>query len=97
MQDAYPAANISLRSASPQSYVLQPPRTMDDQSSSALWTVNPRMWMVHPGAIYMHEAQQYFVQELDLENHIAHLVPVGLGLLHRSPTAESEIQMLVGQ
>ena len=33
-------------------------------------------WMAHPGAIYLHEAQQYFVEELNLEEHIAHLKPI---------------------
>ena len=78
MRDAYPAANISLRSASPQSVVLH--TTADDGRPSIVGTVDGESanWMVHPGAIYMHEAQQYLVQQLDLENHIAHLTPVGL-------------------
>ncbi|MCK6584881.1 MAG: DUF1998 domain-containing protein, partial [Anaerolineales bacterium] len=78
MQDAYPAANISLRSASPQGVVLQSADA--DGKPMTVGTVDGESanWMVHPGAIYMHEAQQYFVQELDIDNHIAHLVPVGL-------------------
>jgi DEAD/DEAH box helicase domain-containing protein len=32
--------------------------------------------MVHPGAIYLHEAQSFFVQELNLEEHIARLHPI---------------------
>ncbi len=78
MQDQYPAANISLRSASPQSVVLQ--ATDEDGRPTTIGTVDGESaaWMVHPNAIYMHEAQQYFVQELDLERHIAHLIPVGL-------------------
>ena len=73
MKDQYPAANISLRSASPQSVVLQ--STADDGRPTAIGTVDGESaaWMVHPGAIYMHEGQQYFVQEFDLENHIAQL------------------------
>ncbi len=78
MQDAYPAANISLRSASPQSVVLQ--STADDGRPLTVGTVDGESaaWMVHPGAIYMHEGQQYFVQEFNFENHIAQLIPVGL-------------------
>ncbi len=78
MQDAYPAANISLRSASPRGVVLQSADA--DGKPMTVGTVDGESanWMVHPGAIYMHEAQQYFVQELDIDNHIAHLVPVGL-------------------
>jgi DEAD/DEAH box helicase domain-containing protein len=32
--------------------------------------------MVHPGAIYLHEAQSFFVKDLNLEEHIAYLKPV---------------------
>jgi DEAD/DEAH box helicase domain-containing protein len=76
MADQYPAANISLRSASPQGVVLQA-TTEDDRP----WTVGTidgesALWMVHPGAIYLHEAQQYFVQDLNLEDHIARLKPI---------------------
>ncbi len=93
MQDAYPAANISLRSASPQSVVLH--TTADDGRPTIVGTVDGESanWMVHPGAIYMHEAQQYFVQELDLENRIAHLVPVGLDY-YTEAQQQSEIQII---
>ncbi len=84
MSDSYPAANISLRSASPQGVVLQ--TTTEDTSTSLSagsrpWTVGTvdgesALWMVHPGAIYLHEAQQYFVKDLNLEDHIAHLKPI---------------------
>jgi len=93
MQDAYPAANISLRSASPQSYVLQ--ATADDGRPITIGTVDGEsaMWMIHPGAIYIHEAQQYFVQELNLENRVAQLVPVGLDY-YTEAQRRSEIQVL---
>jgi len=72
MADQYPAANISLRSASPQGVVLQ--TTFEDRPQT-IGTVDGEsaLWMVHPGAIYLHEAQQYFVKELNLEDHIARL------------------------
>jgi DEAD/DEAH box helicase domain-containing protein len=78
MKDQYPAANISLRSASPQSVVLQ--SVTEDGRPLTVGTVDGESaaWMVHPGAIYMHEGQQYFVQEYDIENHVAQLIPVGL-------------------
>ncbi|WKZ36871.1 MAG: DEAD/DEAH box helicase [Anaerolineales bacterium] len=93
MQDAYPAANISLRSASPKSVVLQ--ATADDGRPTTIGTVDGESaaWMVHPGAIYMHEGQQYFVQDLNLENHIAQLIPVGLDYYTESQQ-RSEIQVL---
>jgi len=93
MKDQYPAANISLRSASPQSVVLQ--AAADDGRPATIGTVDGESaaWMVHPGAVYMHEAQQYFVQELDLENHVAQLVPVGLDY-YTEAQRRSEIQIL---
>jgi DEAD/DEAH box helicase domain-containing protein len=72
MADQYPAANISLRSASPQGVVLQ---TFVEDRPLTIGTVDGEsaLWMVHPGAIYLHEAQSYFVEKLDLEEHIARL------------------------
>jgi DEAD/DEAH box helicase domain-containing protein len=93
MKDQYPAANISLRSASPQSVVLQ--STADDGRPTTVGTVDGESaaWMVHPGAIYMHEGQQYFVQEYHIENHIAQLVPVGLDY-YTEAQQNSEIEVL---
>ncbi len=75
MADQYPAANISLRSASPQGVVLQ--TTMEDRPQT-IGTVDGEsaLWMVHPGAIYLHQAQSFFVKELNLEEHIARLKPI---------------------
>lgn len=75
MADQYPAANISLRSASPQGVVLQ--TTVDDRPLT-IGTVDGEsaLWMVHPGAIYLHEAQSFFVKDLNLEEHIAYLSPI---------------------
>jgi DEAD/DEAH box helicase domain-containing protein len=74
MADAYPAADISLRSASPQSYVLQ---AVDREGPRTVGIVDGEsaLWMVHPGAIYLHEAHSYFVDKLDLEKRIALLTP----------------------
>ncbi|MFN8411690.1 MAG: Zn-binding domain-containing protein [Anaerolineales bacterium] len=93
MRDQYPAANISLRSASPQSVVLQ--STAEDGRPITIGTVDGESatWMVHPGAIYMHEGQQYFVQEFDLEGHVAQLVPVGLDY-YTEAQQKSEIEVL---
>ncbi|HLO13430.1 MAG TPA: DEAD/DEAH box helicase [Anaerolineales bacterium] len=76
MADQYPAANISLRSASPQGVVLQ--ATTEEQRPLTVGTVDGEsaLWMVHPGAIYLHEAQSFFVKELNLEEHIAYLKPI---------------------
>jgi DEAD/DEAH box helicase domain-containing protein len=75
MADQYPAANISLRSASPQGVVLQ---TTGEERPQTIGTVDGEsaLWMVHPGAIYLHEAQSYFIEDLDLEQRIARLKPI---------------------
>ena len=93
MKDQYPAANISLRSASPQSVVLQ--SVTEDGRPWTVGTVDGESaaWMVHPGAIYMHEGQQYFVQEYNFEGHIAQLIPVGLDY-YTEAQRKSEIEVL---
>lgn len=75
MADQYPAANISLRSASPQGVLLQ--TSMDDKPQT-IGTVDGEsaLWMVHPGAIYLHEAQSFHVRHLNLEEHVAYLTPI---------------------
>lgn len=99
MADQYPAANISLRSASPQRFVLQ--TVMDDASSSL--SARPQtigivdgesaVWMTHPGAIYLHEAQSYFVEELNLEEHIARIKPI-VSDYYTEPLRQTEVELL---
>src|SRR5215207_3308546 len=92
MSDQYPAANISLRSASPQSVVLQ---TIVDERPLTIGTVDGESatWMTHPGAIYLHEAQSYFVDELNLEEHIARLRPIESDY-YTEPLQQTSIQVL---
>lgn len=89
MSEAYPAASISLRSASAENVVLQ---AAGDERPSAVGEVDlpSALWMVHPKAVYLHQGQQYFVQELDLEKHMAVLIPVGLDY-YTEPQRETEI------
>lgn len=90
MADAYPSANISLRTASPNSIVLQSeeggvPRVIGQVDLESAY------WMVHPRAVYLHAGQQYFVQSLDLEAAKATLVPVALEYF-TEPTKEDDIE-----
>ncbi len=92
MSDSYPAANISLRSASPENVVLHTdedgqPRTIGQVDLASAY------WMTHPRAIYLHEGQQYFVQDLNLQNNTAYLIPVALDY-YTEPQRETEIQIL---
>ncbi|MFM8321828.1 MAG: Zn-binding domain-containing protein, partial [Chloroflexota bacterium] len=78
--DAYPAQALSLRSASAETIALQVGRFDDPPAASEAQTIGTidyasALWMVHPQAIYLHEAQQYLVEALDLEERIARLRP----------------------
>ena len=92
MADAYPAANVSLRSASPARVVLH---TEDEDGARVIGEVDlaSAVWMTHPRAVYLHEGQQYFVQELDLTRNVASLIPVGLDY-YTEPLRETAIQIL---
>ena len=72
--DQYPAQAVSLRNATAQNVVL---RVESDEQSHILGTVDQSsaLWMVHPGAIYLHEGQSYRVTRLDLEQAEASLQP----------------------
>jgi len=91
MADQYPAANISLRSASPESIVIQTtdpkPQTIGEIDLASAF------WMTHPQAIYMHQGQQYFVHNLDLERHIASVTAVSLDY-YTQPQRRTELALL---
>jgi len=70
MAEQYPAQTVSLRSASPDTVVLQ----MGDKTVGIV-DVPSAAWMVHPGAVYMHEGQIYLVESLDLGENRARLNP----------------------
>ena len=92
MADSYPAAALSLRSASPENVVLQV------HDGSAPWVLGEvdsasAPWMVHPRAVYLHEGQQYFVQELDLEKRLATLIPVAMDYF-TEPQRQTEVKII---
>jgi len=92
MADAYPAAGLSLRSASASSVVLQ---VEDGSKPCSLGQVDlaSASWMVHPGAVYLHEARQFFVQELDLVSNRATLKPVDLDYF-TEPLLHTDLSLL---
>ncbi len=69
----YPANEISLRSATTDTIVLQ--KSVEDQKPQIIGTVDALSApsLVHPRAIYLHEGETYQVETLDLENKVAHL------------------------
>ena len=63
----YPAARVSLRSASPDSFAV-----VDVVAGEVLGTVETaRRRTVHDGAVYLHLGRSYEVVELDVERHAA--------------------------
>lgn len=70
--DQYPAANISLRSASPAIVTLRS-RSGEGLQSIGHVDAASALWMVHPDAIYLHQGQSYQVANLDLQQGIADL------------------------
>jgi DEAD/DEAH box helicase domain-containing protein len=80
MADKYPAQNVSLRSASTETVILQA-TLASEVNGNTLQTIgevdaSSSTWMTHPGAVYMHEGTTYLVKNLDLNQHIATLQPM---------------------
>ncbi len=110
MADHYPAQDISLRSASPETVVLQARDSGElggtlslsgakDRGNGDEWTTIGQVdlasahWMVHPGAVYLHEGQAYLVDELDLGQHIAQLRRADVDY-YTQPRLETTVQLL---
>src|SRR3712207_3157471 len=73
VQEDYPAARVSLRSASPDSFAV-----VDVSSGELLGTVETARAFstVHDGAVYLHLGRSYEVRELDLESRRALVKPL---------------------
>jgi len=71
----YPAQAVSLRTSSPSVILLQ---TEENGIRKTVGEVDEASapWMVHSHAIYLHQAQSYFVDHLDLEQKLALLKPI---------------------
>jgi DEAD/DEAH box helicase domain-containing protein len=75
MQSSYPSSEFNLRSTSAARIDLI--RTLND--TTELFGIVDRtsaFWMVHPGAIYLHEGQTYLVDDLNLDDNSAIMHPV---------------------
>jgi DEAD/DEAH box helicase domain-containing protein len=92
MADQYPAEDVSLRSASPEAVVLQT-RGGDEWTTIGQVDHASAHWMVHPGAVYLHEGQAYLVEELDLAQHIAWLRAADVDY-YTQPRSETTVRLL---
>jgi DEAD/DEAH box helicase domain-containing protein len=92
MADQYPAGDISLRTASPEQVAL---RALEGDRAETIGQVDlgSAHWMVHPGAVYLHEGERYLVEELDLEQQIACLRATDVDYYTRANT-DTTVQLL---
>jgi DEAD/DEAH box helicase domain-containing protein len=92
MSENFPAAEISLRSASSNNIILQ---AVIDKKLITIGEVDraSASWMVHPEAIYLHQGESFLVEDLDLDSNLARLKPVDVDFYTR-PQRETEIQLL---
>ncbi len=75
MKDVQPSRGVSLRGMGSDSVVIQ---AQTEDGVKLVGEVDPfgAMWLVHPDAIYIHDGATYFVEKLDLDEHIAYLRPI---------------------
>ena len=94
MADQYPAQSISLRSASSENILLRA-QEGEDNPPYLVGQVDREsaLWMVHPGAVYLHEGQSFLVNELDLEGRIAQLKPVSPDF-YTEPIHQTDVEMI---
>jgi DEAD/DEAH box helicase domain-containing protein len=92
MSQKYPAQDISLRSTSSDNVLLQ---NVSNETTDIIGEVDKSsaLWMVHPGAIYLHGAETYFVEELDLEKKVALLNPIETDYYTR-PRRETKVRLI---
>jgi DEAD/DEAH box helicase domain-containing protein len=88
--DRYPAAEVSLRSASPDSFAI-----VDVSSGELLGTTEAARAhsTIHEGAIYLHLGQAYEVSELDLQRHRALVAPFS-GDWYTQPKRETDTDIV---
>lgn len=72
MAEQYPAAEISLRNATPDNITLIHKNGFVQKTIGQV-DLDSAHWMVHPNAIYLHEGTTYLVENLDLEVGAAYL------------------------
>ncbi|MBG7609381.1 MAG: DEAD/DEAH box helicase [Anaerolineae bacterium] len=92
MSDHYPAAKISLRSASANAFSLIC-QGQGRQNTIGKVDGESAPWMVHPGAIYLHEGDCYKVISLEIDEHQAILEPVDVDY-YTKPQQNSDVQLI---
>ncbi len=86
----YPAAEVSLRSASPDSFAIVDAATGELLGSTEAARAHAT---VHEGAIYMHQGRSYEVRELDLERRRAIVAPFD-GDWYTQPKTDTDTEIV---
>jgi len=89
--DGYPAAQISIRSASGEGYDI----VDESHGNTLLGTADAQTGLltVHEGAIYLHRGDSYLVKRLDLEEKVAYVRPTR-ARYYTSPLVTSRVEVL---
>ena len=92
VSDDYPTQHVSLRNTASNSILL---RSVLNGVATVIGEVdyNSGLWMVHPGAIYIHNGETFRVDELDLDNNLATLVSCNEDYI-TEPVIAAEIDIL---
>jgi DEAD/DEAH box helicase domain-containing protein len=87
---AYPAQAINIRSTSGQNYSIY-----DTSTDSLLETIesSQAFFLVHTGAIFLHQGDNYLVSKLDLENRTAYVEPIEVNYYTRA-TELSDLKII---
>ena len=93
MDNDYPAGNISLRTTSNQQISLQRIDSQGQLHTLGLVDKESATWMVHPGAIYLHEGESFQVDNLNLEEKTALLTPI-LPHYYTEPERQTTISLI---
>jgi len=72
MSDTFPAGNYSIRSTASRNFILQ---FENEKSKRTIGEIdyNSALWMCHPGAVYLHDGNEYLVKDLNYDQLIASL------------------------
>jgi DEAD/DEAH box helicase domain-containing protein len=92
MADQYPAQGVSLRSLTGEPILLQAWEA-DQPQTIGLVDRGSAFRLAHPQAIYLHEAQSYLVEALDLEQNIARLAPLSSDY-YTEPRSETTVELV---
>jgi DEAD/DEAH box helicase domain-containing protein len=88
----YPSQHVSLRNTASANILLECEENGQRRVIGEI-DYNSGLWMVHPGAIYLHDGETYRVETLDLEKNIAILSPSHDDYL-TEPVLSTEVEVI---